>query len=658
MFKSFLVLSIILGFASNVFSQVRWNTPSIADAEKGIKIDVTGTISSIKLVQVTWLSNAQQPMAEGRREIKLKEFPGNNYHLMDDTVIKADRPIEIGTRVDIISSQETTYHDLVKGNAKYFSVLSIKVSENKQSSAKTPKELKTSLQSTPSYTPPAEGKTSPPEEVPLVDRAWYARAQRSNLGLSKVGQDTLITLLLESPANPRIIPRSTAGKSQLLLEIPQGKTGRLPARIEGDGRLVREILTEPVHPGGGVRIILNLLPNTHFTYWKISRPVLSGKTIFVLGLKPEAHPLADQASGPRKGDIGTNLSQKGESKNEVKSAGPSADQPLAAVRQNHKCGFIDQQGKIVIPLQFEEAVGFTNDGLAAVKKGGKYGWIDRQGKIVIPLQYEETGGFGKDGLAYIKQGGKYGFINKHGNILILPQFTDISFGGFYDGLAAVKGASTGDFTGQEWKLTVRSLKWGFINTQGKVVIPPQYENPINPAFREGLAAVKKDGKFGFIDKSGTMTIPAQFEEGSSFSDGLASVKKNGRYGFIDKHGKMVISPQFKFAGHFSEGLAPVQQPGSSKVGFIDNQGKMIISPQFDSSGYFNEGLAYIQRGSKYGFIDKQGKMVISPQFDYDWRSSRFSKGKAAVKQGGKWGFIDKSGRMIIPAQFEGAWDFR
>jgi hypothetical protein len=314
MFNFFLVLSIVLSFSSNVYPQVIWNTPIIPGTEKGKKVDVSGTISSIKWVQVTWLSNQTQRMAEARREVKLREFPGNSYHLMDDTVIKASCPIEIGTKVEITSNQETNYHDLVKGNAKYFAVLSIQAAENKQTQAKTREDPKTITQNIPNYTAPAEGKTSPTDRLPLTLQAWSAKVQKSNLTLSEVGEDTLITVMLESPSNPKIMPSSIPGKSQLLLEFPQGKTTPLPTHIKGNNKLIREILTEPIYPGGGVRIILDLLPDAHFIYWRVSRPVFSGKTIFVLGLKPETRLLADQASGTRKKDIGTRLSQKNEHK--------------------------------------------------------------------------------------------------------------------------------------------------------------------------------------------------------------------------------------------------------------------------------------------------------------------------------------------------------
>ena len=60
---------------------------------------------------------------------------------------------------------------------------------------------------------------------------------------------------------------------------------------------------------------------------------------------------------------------------------------LARVEIGNKWGFIDQTGKVVIPVQFEFALDFS-EGLASVTFGGKAGFIDKTGKMVIPAQFE------------------------------------------------------------------------------------------------------------------------------------------------------------------------------------------------------------------------------------------------------------------------------
>jgi hypothetical protein len=81
-------------------------------------------------------------------------------------------------------------------------------------------------------------------------------------------------------------------------------------------------------------------------------------------------------------------------------------------------------------------------------------------------------------------------------------------------------------------------KAGYINAQGELLIPPEFEYgesrhtlgvvwmPDPGRFAaNGLAAVKKNGKWGYINVKGDMVIPPEFEEASPFSaNGLAMVR--------------------------------------------------------------------------------------------------------------------------------------
>jgi hypothetical protein len=118
---------------------------------------------------------------------------------------------------------------------------------------------------------------------------WGAGAvEVRRLGLSKVGENTLLTVVLDRPAEPRVTTAKTMGKPQLVVEFPQARAGRLPARLEGDDLLVEQVQTQQATPGGGVRITLDLFPDQPFAFWRQSRPGAGGQTLFILGLKPDA----------------------------------------------------------------------------------------------------------------------------------------------------------------------------------------------------------------------------------------------------------------------------------------------------------------------------------------------------------------------------------
>ena len=251
-----------------------------------------------------------------------------------------------------------------------------------------------------------------------------------------------------------------------------------------------------------------------------------------------------------------------------------------------------------------------------------------------------------------------GIIDESGRLVIPPMNSYTRYESFHDGLA--KYSAHG---------------WGFIDRQGRVVIPARFYEAAN--FSEGLAAVRASdsSRFGYIKRDGELAIPYSFAWAGDFHDGLAAVAiTKGRYGYIDKTGRVILqAPNWFEAGDFSEGLAAVQVEvvndsvyrgyKDRKYAFIDRTGRFVISPQFDTVGKFSEGLTlFMQTGERhgYGFIDANGRVLVRPEY-VDGKS--FSEGLAAVAVKSedekiRWGYIDKEGHWAIRPQFQNANSFR
>ena len=83
-------------------------------------------------------------------------------------------------------------------------------------------------------------------------------------------------------------------------------------------------------------------------------------------------------------------------------------------------------------------------------------------------------------------------------------------------------------------------------------------------FWEGLASVQKSGCVGFINEQGRIAIPMEYEPLLvgilfPFFEGFVLVKKARKCGFVNKVGEAIIQPAFNEAGNFSEGLALVNK---------------------------------------------------------------------------------------------------
>jgi WG containing repeat len=294
--------------------------------------------------------------------------------------------------------------------------------------------------------------------------------------------------------------------------------------------------------------------------------------------------------------------------------------------RNDKFGYIDRNGNIVIPAQFERAEEFS-EGLATVKIGEKYGCIDKTSKLVIPARFDYIYEF-KNGVAEVEiDGNKKAKIDKTGKVLTMPTLS-------------VTDSTT------------------------------NYET--DRIESDGLILVAEGRKHGYQNRAGKMVIPAQFDFASErFSEGMAWVQIKDRIGYIDNHGKTIVAPQFDYlggfiTGNFNGGLARVCL--HSKCGYIDKTGKTVIPLQFnDAAVKFSNGLAWVKIGDRLEYIDKSGKVIIPARYIYPHRikgvmegkigecgknycfdaHTNFDRGLAAVAIPEKCGFFDCKGYGYI-----------
>lgn len=266
---------------------------------------------------------------------------------------------------------------------------------------------------------------------------------------------------------------------------------------------------------------------------------------------------------------------------------------------DHRFGFIDTNGKLVIDTLYPQARSFS-EGLAAVANGeGKWGFIDKTGKVVIPFQFENAFGF-SDGMACVLIDGLFGFVDKTGKVAIQPRFALPAK--FSDDRASVEIAKPG-FKAWTYYGSYGSSggRMAVIDKTGAEPFAlPKNVDKIG-GFSEGLARVdirrkKNDYYTGFIDTTGKLVIKLPFYTSySEFSEGMCKVHKDNRYGFIDRTGKLVIQPIYSWAEDFHNGLASVStsvqlieilkrnprgqyKPFNPNLGYIDKTGKVVWRP--------------------------------------------------------------------------------
>ena len=166
-------------------------------------------------------------------------------------------------------------------------------------------------------------------------------------------------------------------------------------------------------------------------------------------------------------------------------------------------------------------------------------------------------------------------------------------------------------------------KWGLYYSRGKeYIIEPQYEDA--SIIREGLWAVKKDGKWGFVDLFNCCQIPFEYEQVSDFSHGYAhavlfSFMEEDGEALIDHYGKTVHFKKTqlyddKYWHGFEVKKSYVNHEEYSYL--VNGNGDIVIpKDKYRYLGRFSEGLlAASIDGEKLGFIDIEENVVIP--FEY------------------------------------------
>jgi hypothetical protein len=191
-------------------------------------------------------------------------------------------------------------------------------------------------------------------------------------------------------------------------------------------------------------------------------------------------------------------------------------------------GFMNLQGQIITQPQFytdSDSLFDTGDfkeGMLAVRnKEGSYGFVNDDGALAIPLQFQSVTSF-NDGVAKVSLNDKIFYIDKTGKQVdhsepneITKPFDEAPI--FYEGLAVVK---QGDF-------------WGVINENNKIVIDFKFQkrflrsagdkgfffSEYLPKFSCGLIGVceERDTIYsGYLDKEGKTAIELRFRIAEPF----------------------------------------------------------------------------------------------------------------------------------------------
>jgi hypothetical protein len=297
-----------------------------------------------------------------------------------------------------------------------------------------------------------------------------------------------------------------------------------------------------------------------------------------------------------------------------------------------------------------------------LKKNNAWGFIENTGKEILPIVFDDIKEFKYDRFA-VTFHGTDGIIGIDEEWHVMPgkgkilDFNPSVYIAFYDGLYNMHNYS-GDrlyFTPEKLVISndhveecVKDSVVRRLNFEGLSLKAAYIEEDYNEVLplSEGLIGILKSGQYGFIDPQGRLRIANRYEDIQPFKNGLASVKLQGKWGVIDKQERLVVQPLYDSIGFFSEGHAVVAK--SRNFGMINTSGDLVLDIAYDQLISFAGDNYILSRQSKKGIADRSGKVLVWPKYD----AIEFSNGYFIVKKDDLYGLHSLTGIAVVPPIYE------
>lgn len=273
--------------------------------------------------------------------------------------------------------------------------------------------------------------------------------------------------------------------------------------------------------------------------------------------------------------------------------------------------------------EYLQASMFYEDVTPVVEKGKPIQFINRDGKVKVTLDEID----GNDvtecaqfihGLAPVKAGGLWGVVNTEGKVVVEPQyvFIDIDQTGKMIGLE-------GKYAKQKWE----DKQFSVFDERGNVIgtilaknidgirnVQSSYRTTDDCVGDGVMVAVQKGGKSveGLMDINGDWLIEptAQISDYLQYQDGYFTYSNDSGCGVADKDGKSVLDASFHELYFIGDKLLSGKKTTDDCFALYNMEGKQISSDTYQAIFLFHTDKEYtlaLKKDGKYTLIDRNGK---------------------------------------------------
>jgi methyl coenzyme M reductase subunit D len=308
-------------------------------------------------------------------------------------------------------------------------------------------------------------------------------------------------------------------------------------------------------------------------------------------------------------------------------------------KKDKQWGIISWNGQTVLPFQYDKIQdAFYN--YVVVGKAGKFGVVDFAGKELVPPTYSDIKIV--NDLVYVRDKGKEGLLDLQNNV-IAPAI--------YDTIQEPL---------QNYIRVIKDKKIGYLNYEGKEVLPAQYDEVNFYNDNEPFITVAKNGKKGVLNNKFQLIVPCEYDSLAAESwRKYIWVKKNNLVGLLDREGKEAFAVKYQFIDNID---SYSEQPETRKMiaqlkgkwGMLDTTGRAVIPFDYDyMKADFNRLSITIGKKNKFGVLKNTGQILIPLKYD-EIGLIQYEMDIVGIKKKKKWGFANATGKETVPPTYDDA----
>lgn len=356
------------------------------------------------------------------------------------------------------------------------------------------------------------------------------------------------------------------------------------------------------------------------------------------------------------------------------------------VRINYRGQLVVKNGNVnvTLPDRFILARDFSCGLACVLDSTGYWGYINLEGKIVIPLEYTRVQEFHENRAFVCDKNDNWRLISTNGTII--KTFDNISFPfPFKKGYSIARTNADKfvilDLNGNEVSLhfdesvshTDKSNEFeinhngliGYYNVTTKLYIEPRFEKILEVYKDYVKIDVQTIGEVfadftgrAFIDGTPRIYLPDWCLGAKSLTDDVyLGISKDKKYGLIDSKGETICEPVIESILEVDGDIVVIERfckkdsfifsYGTFKYGLYDIKRKVLIPADYDTPPELKDGYYLLSKKDLFGILDLDGQQILKPE----WESITPVEDCFLVSNNEHWGLVSKSGNVIIKPEY-------